>query len=102
MFGTNGEFIVKDASTTFLTLSQDGGLIKLPYSLGSTNGLIFKGTDRFLHIDYKRSLPKFTLHYFISSVTVWTVTFRIDGRTKTSYLLSLKLVRRISRSDSMS
>ena len=47
--GTDGEFVIKDGSSTFLTLTQDSGLIKLAYSLGSTKGSLFKGTNRFLH-----------------------------------------------------
>ena len=47
--GTNGEFIITDGSNTFLTVDQTNGLITLSYSIGSTNGSIFKGTDRFLH-----------------------------------------------------
>ena len=52
--GTDGEFIVKDGSTTFLTLTQSDGHIKLPYSVGSTKGFIFQEGDRFLH-NYRSS-----------------------------------------------
>jgi len=56
--GTGGSFIIKDGSTTFLNLSQSDGILSLnnsftfPVTTGSTLGVIFKGTDRFIH-DYK-------------------------------------------------
>jgi len=58
--GTAGTFTIKDGSTTFLSLSQSTGYLSLsksltfPVTTGSTLGVIFKGTDRFIH-DYKPS-----------------------------------------------
>ena len=53
--GTNGQFILRDTTNTFLTLPQNTGYLNLNRSLvlqnttGSTLGVIFKGTDRFIH-----------------------------------------------------
>lgn len=55
--GSGGTFTIKDVSTTFLTLSQSDGYLNLtnsltlPVTTESTLGVIFKGTDRFIH-DY--------------------------------------------------
>jgi hypothetical protein len=51
----NGKFIVKDASHNYLTVSQPTGYLSLnkslvlPNSTDSILGVIFKGTDRFIH-----------------------------------------------------
>ena len=53
--GSTGVFTVKDGSTTFLSLNQADGYLSLTNSLtlaatsGSTIGVIYKGTDRFIH-----------------------------------------------------
>lgn len=54
--GTGGSFTIKDAvPTTFLTLGQATGLLTLNYNMtlqntsGSSIGVIFKGSDRFIH-----------------------------------------------------
>jgi hypothetical protein len=54
--GTNGQFIIRDTTTTFLSLSQSTGDLSLNRSLilpvstpGSQFGVIYKGTVRFLH-----------------------------------------------------
>lgn len=58
--GTSGEFIVKDNSNTFFKIEQPSGKIILYYNLflpvttSPTIGIIYKGTDRFIH-DYKSS-----------------------------------------------
>jgi len=51
--GTGGTFTIKDGSTTFFTLSQSDGRITLPVTTNpSSLGVIYKGTDRFIH-DFK-------------------------------------------------
>jgi hypothetical protein len=57
--GTGGQFIIRDTTNTFLTLSQSTGNLSLNRSMilpstsaGSQLGTIFKGTDRFLHTYY--------------------------------------------------
>ncbi|MFC2093453.1 tail fiber domain-containing protein [Bacteroidota bacterium] len=59
--GTGGLFTIKDASNNYLTLNQSTGQIRLLGSLrldltgtSSTTGVIFKGTNRFLH-DFRSS-----------------------------------------------
>ena len=54
--GTGGQFIIRDTTTTFLTLDQSTGELSLNRSLilpvstpGSQFGSIFKGTIRFIH-----------------------------------------------------
>ncbi len=47
--GTNGSFIIKDGTTTFFSLSQSDGHITLPVTTSPSLGVIFKGTDRFIH-----------------------------------------------------
>ncbi len=53
--GTNGQFIIRDTTTTFLTLPQNTGYLNLnrslvlPNTLSSTLGVIFKGNDIFMH-----------------------------------------------------
>lgn len=53
--GTGGQFILRDTNTTFLTVTQSNGYLNLnrsivlPNTIGSTTGVIYKGTDRFLH-----------------------------------------------------
>ncbi|MEO7358425.1 MAG: tail fiber domain-containing protein [Ignavibacteria bacterium] len=53
--GANGVFTIKDGSTNFLTLSQLTGQVnilntlRLANTTSSTLGVLFKGTDRFLH-----------------------------------------------------
>jgi trimeric autotransporter adhesin len=53
--GTGGVFTIKDASTNFLTLSQSTGEVnilkslRLENTINSTSGVIYKGTERFLH-----------------------------------------------------
>ncbi|MBK8553190.1 MAG: tail fiber domain-containing protein [Ignavibacteria bacterium] len=53
--GTSGVFTIKDASNNFLTLSQSTGQVNILNSLrlenttNSNTGIIFKGTDRFIH-----------------------------------------------------
>jgi hypothetical protein len=56
--GINGQFIIRDSSTTFLAVSQSSGNLTLYRSLslplmtgGSSIGTIFKGGKRFIH-DY--------------------------------------------------
>ena len=55
--GSGGTFTIKDGSKTFLSLSQSTGYLSLnncltlPTTTGATVGVIFKGTDRFIH-DY--------------------------------------------------
>ena len=56
----SGKFIVKDASNNYLTIDQSTGQINILKTLrfenstSSTLGIIFKGTDRFIH-DYSVS-----------------------------------------------
>jgi hypothetical protein len=58
--GSSGSFIIKDGSTTFFTLAQSTGYVtlnksmSLPYTTGSTIGVIYKGAERFIH-DYTAS-----------------------------------------------
>jgi hypothetical protein len=58
--GTGGAFTVKDGTTTFLSLGQSDGYLSLAKSLtlslttGSVVGVIYKGTNRFIH-DYTGS-----------------------------------------------
>jgi hypothetical protein len=54
--GLNGNFVIKDTTTTFLTVSQSNGYLNLNRSLkfttmtaGSQTGVIYKGNFRFLH-----------------------------------------------------
>ena len=54
--GLNGNFVIKDTTATFLTVSQSNGYLNLNRSLkfttmtaGSQTGVIFKGNSRFLH-----------------------------------------------------
>lgn len=54
--GTSGLFYIKDASTNFFTLTQSTGTVNILKGLrleatgnSSTTGVIFKGTDRFIH-----------------------------------------------------
>lgn len=53
--GTSGAFKIKDATNNYLTVSQPTGYLSLykslviPNSTDSTLGVIFKGTDRFIH-----------------------------------------------------
>jgi len=48
--GTGGIFSIKNGSTTFFSLSQSDGRITLPVTTSPSNlGVIFKGTDRFIH-----------------------------------------------------
>jgi len=53
--GNSGSFTIKDASNTFFSLNQNTGNltlsrgISLPFTSGSTTGVIFKGTSRFIH-----------------------------------------------------
>lgn len=53
--GSSGNFTVKDASTTYLSLSQSTGNltlnrgITLSFTSSSTTGIIFKGNTRFIH-----------------------------------------------------
>ena len=53
--GTDGVFTIKDATDNFLTLSQSTGEVNILRSLRLENttssdiGIIFKGTDRFMH-----------------------------------------------------
>ncbi len=53
--GTNGIFMIKDASNNYLTLNQSTGQVNILGSLrlenttSSTLGVVFKGADRFLH-----------------------------------------------------
>ena len=52
---TGGEFKMKDAANSFLTLSQSTGQVNIEKTLrlgnttSSSLGVIFKGTDRFIH-----------------------------------------------------
>lgn len=49
-FGTSGTFTIKDASTTYFTLNQADGTIRLsPTTANSQRGAILLGTERFLH-----------------------------------------------------
>lgn len=50
--GAGGTFTIKDNSTTFFTLSQSDGRITLPNTTSPSLGVVYKGTDRFMH-DYK-------------------------------------------------
>ena len=50
--GTGGVFTIKDGSTTFFTLSQSDGHITLPVTTSPSLGVIFKGSNRFIH-DFK-------------------------------------------------
>ena len=53
--GSSGSFTIKDGSTTFFTLSQTNGnvtlnnIMTLPMTTDSTMGVIFKGSERFIH-----------------------------------------------------
>ncbi len=53
--GTGGVFSIKDAASDYFTLSQSTGEVNILKSLrlenttSSSIGIIFKGTDRFLH-----------------------------------------------------
>lgn len=53
--GTGGIFKVKDESTSYLSLNQVNGLVSLnncltiPYTTSSSFGVIYKGTERFIH-----------------------------------------------------
>jgi trimeric autotransporter adhesin len=53
--GTGGAFILKDANTNFLTVSQSSGLVAISNNLmlnntiNSSYGVIYKGTARFIH-----------------------------------------------------
>jgi trimeric autotransporter adhesin len=53
--GTNGIFSIKDASNTFLSLNQVNGYfslnycLKLPATTSPSVGVIYMGSDRFLH-----------------------------------------------------
>ena len=53
--GVGGLFIINDASNNYLTVSQSTGYLSLnkslvtPNTTDSTFGVIFKGTDRFIH-----------------------------------------------------
>ena len=53
--GTNGVFTIKDALTNYFTLSQSTGEVNILRSLrlenttNSTTGVIYKGSERFLH-----------------------------------------------------
>ncbi len=53
--GSSGLFIVKDGSTNFLTLYQSTGFLSfsngiiLPTTINSVTGVIYKGTNRFIH-----------------------------------------------------
>jgi hypothetical protein len=53
--GTGGQFIIRDTTTTFLTLSQSSGYLSLnrsfvlPYTTAYNVGVIYKGSERFLH-----------------------------------------------------
>ena len=54
--GTNGQFIIRDTTATFMSLSQTTGDLSLTHNLvlpvttlGSQLGTIFKGTVRFIH-----------------------------------------------------
>jgi len=53
--GSGGSFVIKDASTTFLTLDQANGYLNLSKSLtlletsGATVGVIYKGSNKFIH-----------------------------------------------------
>jgi hypothetical protein len=53
--GTNGIFTIKDATNTFLTLSQSTSQVnilrtlRLENTTSSTLGVLYKGADRFLH-----------------------------------------------------
>lgn len=55
MLGSGGTFTIKDGSNTFMTLSQSDGYLnlvkslKLPVTTGSTVGVIYKGSYRFIH-----------------------------------------------------
>ena len=55
--GTLGVFTIKDASNNYFTLSQSTGQVnilktlRLENTTNSTTGVIFKGTDRFIHND---------------------------------------------------
>ena len=53
--GTSGLFTIKDASASYLTLNQSTGLVnilknfRLENTSGSSIGVLYKGTERFLH-----------------------------------------------------
>jgi len=48
--GTGGIFSIKNGSTTFFSLSQSDGRITLPVTTSPSNlGVIFKGTNSFIH-----------------------------------------------------
>jgi hypothetical protein len=54
--GTNGQFIIRDTSTIFLSIHQSNGDLSLKRSLmlptttpGSVSGTIYRGIDRFIH-----------------------------------------------------
>ncbi len=56
--GTNGQFIIRDTTVTYLSLSQNNGYLTLnrsltiPSTTAPNLGVIFKSSNRFLH-DYK-------------------------------------------------
>ena len=53
--GSGGSFVIKDATTTFLNLDQANGYLNLSKSLklletsGAAVGVIYKGSNRFIH-----------------------------------------------------
>ncbi len=53
--GSSGQFIIRDTSSTFLTLPQNTGYLNLnrslvlPNTTDNTTGVIYKGVDRFIH-----------------------------------------------------
>lgn len=53
--GLNGQFIIRDTTNTFLSLTQNTGYLNLNRSLvlqntsGSTTGVLYKGANRFIH-----------------------------------------------------
>lgn len=55
ILGTGGTFTIKDNSQNYFTLSQSSGYVNILKSLrlenttNATTGIIFKGTDRFIH-----------------------------------------------------
>jgi hypothetical protein len=58
--GSSGIFRIKDASTTYFSLSQSGGFVeltkslRLPATTDLNTGVIYKGANRFIH-DYKNA-----------------------------------------------
>lgn len=55
--GASGSFIIKDGANTFFTLAQSTGYVtlnksmSLPYTTGTTIGVMYKGAQKFIH-DY--------------------------------------------------